>query len=36
VTLSVGILTSVFSALVITRLLYELYPGARSVEQISI
>jgi preprotein translocase subunit SecD len=29
VTLSVGILTSVFSALVITRLLFQLYPGNR-------
>ncbi|MDJ0787866.1 MAG: protein translocase subunit SecD [Myxococcota bacterium] len=36
VTLSVGILTSVFAALVLTRLLYEWYPGQRPVEQLSI
>jgi preprotein translocase subunit SecD len=36
VTLSVGILTSVFAALVITRLAYAIYPGTRHVEQISI
>ena len=30
VTLSIGILTSVFAALVITRLLFHLYPGDRS------
>jgi preprotein translocase subunit SecD len=36
VTLSVGILTSVFSALVITRLLFSVYPGTRYVEQVSI
>ena len=36
VTLSVGILTSVFSALVITRLLYDLKPGSQPVEQLSI
>jgi preprotein translocase subunit SecD len=36
VTLSVGILTSVFSALVVTRVLYELYPGTRPVTQLSI
>jgi preprotein translocase subunit SecD len=36
VTLSVGILTSVFTALVITRLAYEVYPGMRPVEQVSI
>ncbi len=36
VTLSVGILTSVFAALVITRLLYELKPGNRAVAELSI
>jgi preprotein translocase subunit SecD len=36
VTLSVGILTSVFAALVITRLAFAVYPGARQVEQVSI
>ena len=36
VTLSVGILTSVFAALVITRLLFALYPGQRAVDQLSI
>jgi len=36
VTLSVGILTSVFAALVITRLAFAVYPGARHVEQVSI
>ena len=36
VTLSVGIITSVFSALVITRLLFQLYPGSRPVPQLSI
>ncbi len=36
VTLSVGILTSVFSALVITRLLFQIYPGTRHVESLSI
>lgn len=36
VTLSVGILTSVFAALVITRLLFQLYPGDRHVESLSI
>ncbi len=36
VTLSVGILTSVFAALVITRLAYAIYPGMRHVEQVSI
>jgi preprotein translocase subunit SecD len=30
VTLCVGILTSVFSALVVTRLLFHLYPGERA------
>ncbi len=36
VTLSVGILTSVFSALVITRLLFHIYPGNRPVAELSI
>ncbi len=36
VTLSVGIVTSVFAALVITRLLFQLYPGNRNVETLSI
>jgi preprotein translocase subunit SecD len=36
VTLSVGILTSVFSALVVTRILYELHPGNKPVTQLSI
>jgi preprotein translocase subunit SecD len=36
VTLSVGILTSVFTALVITRLFYQMYPGNRPVQQLSI
>jgi preprotein translocase subunit SecD len=36
VTLSVGIVTSVFSALVITRLLFHLYPGDKRVVALSI
>jgi preprotein translocase subunit SecD len=36
VTLSIGIATSVFSALVITRLFFEFYPGNRPVESLSI
>jgi preprotein translocase subunit SecD len=36
VTLSIGIVTSVFAALVITRLMYQLYPGTRSVSSLSI
>jgi preprotein translocase subunit SecD len=36
VTLSVGILTSVFSALVVTRLFYELHPGHKAVRELSI
>jgi len=36
VTLSVGILTSVFAALVITRLMFQVYPGTRHVESLSI
>ena len=36
VTLSIGIVTSVFSTLVITRLLYEIYPGNRPVTELSV
>jgi preprotein translocase subunit SecD len=36
VTLAVGIVTSVFAALVITRLFFYIYPGNRPVEQLSI
>jgi len=36
VTLSVGIVTSVFAALVLTRLMFALYPGTRPVESLSI
>jgi preprotein translocase subunit SecD len=36
VTTSIGLVTSVFAALVITRLLFTLYPGDRPVESISI
>jgi preprotein translocase subunit SecD len=36
VTLSVGILTSVFSALVVTRLLFQIHPGTRRVAELSI
>jgi preprotein translocase subunit SecD len=36
VTLSVGLVTSVFTALAVTRLLYQIYPGTRPVEQLSI
>jgi preprotein translocase subunit SecD len=36
VTLSIGILTSVFTALIITRLLFDLYPGQRNVASLSI
>jgi preprotein translocase subunit SecD len=36
VTLSVGLLTSVFAALVVTRILYELYPGNRPVTDLSV
>ncbi len=36
VTLAIGIVTSVFAAMVITRLLFELYPGTRQVESLSI
>ncbi len=36
VTLAVGIVTSVFAALVITRLFFEYYPGNRPIESLSI
>ena len=36
VTLSVGIVTSVFAALVITRLMFQIYPGQRHAESLSI
>ena len=36
VTLSIGILTSVFTALIVTRLFYQLWPGDRPVEALSI
>ena len=36
VTLSIGIATSVFAALVVTRMFFELYPGNRPVESLSI
>jgi preprotein translocase subunit SecD len=36
VTLSIGIVTSVFAALVITRLFYDIHPGNRPVSALSI
>ena len=36
VTLSVGLVTSVFAALVVTRILYDLHPGNRPVGELSI
>ena len=36
VTLSIGVVTSVFAALVLTRFMYALYPGTRHVESLSI
>jgi preprotein translocase subunit SecD len=36
VTLIVGVLTSVFAALVFTRLMYQAYPGTRPVASLSI
>jgi preprotein translocase subunit SecD len=36
VTMCIGLITSVFTAMVITRLCYELYPGDRRVQQLSI
>jgi preprotein translocase subunit SecD len=36
VSLSIGIATSLFSVLVLTRLFFEIYPGDRPVERLSI
>ena len=36
VTLCIGLVTSVFTAMVVTRLCYDLYPGERRVSQLSI
>ncbi len=36
VTLSIGVVTSVFAALVITRLMFAIYPGNRHIESLSI
>lgn len=36
VTLSIGIITSVFAALILTRALFMIYPGHRTVQQLSI
>jgi preprotein translocase subunit SecD len=36
VTLSIGIVTSVFAALVVTRVLFQTYPGDRTVQELSI
>jgi preprotein translocase subunit SecD len=36
VTLSIGVVTSVFAALVLTRLMFALFPGTRTVESLSI
>jgi preprotein translocase subunit SecD len=36
VTLSIGVVTSVFAALVVTRLMFAIYPGDRHVETLSI
>ncbi|MCH7866184.1 MAG: protein translocase subunit SecD [Myxococcales bacterium] len=36
VTLSIGIVTSVFAALVVTRLMFEIYPGSRTSIELSI
>ena len=36
VTLSIGVVTSVFAALVLTRLMFAVYPGTRQVESLSI
>jgi len=36
VTLSIGVVTSVFAALVITRAMFSLYPGSRPIETVSI
>jgi len=36
VTLSIGVVTSVFAALVVTRLLFHIHPGERRLERLSI
>jgi preprotein translocase subunit SecD len=36
VTLCIGLVTSVFTAMVVTRLCFDLYPGERRVQQLSI
>jgi len=36
VTLSIGVITSVFAALVITRTMFMIYPGNRHIESVSI
>jgi preprotein translocase subunit SecD len=36
VTLSIGIVTSVFAALVVTRMLFQIYPGSRTTGELSI
>jgi preprotein translocase subunit SecD len=36
VTLAIGLITSVAAAMVVTRILFEYYPGARHVESLSI
>jgi len=36
VTLSIGVITSVFAALVVTRLLFDIYPGGRHIDRLSI
>jgi preprotein translocase subunit SecD len=36
VSLSIGIVTTVFTAIVVTRLLFDLWPGNRYVERLSI
>jgi preprotein translocase subunit SecD len=36
VTLSIGVITSVFAALVVTRLMFEIYPGGRHIDRLSI
>jgi preprotein translocase subunit SecD len=36
VTLSIGVVTSVFAALVVTRAMFDFYPGARNVAKLSI
>jgi preprotein translocase subunit SecD len=36
VTLSIGVVTSVFAALVLTRLMFQIHPGSRPIESLSI